>query len=178
MLQRQFNNRVALSPCNRPAYKTYTRFGRKNIIVVDDFVGSGQTVIGRHAELLRVFNREGVEGFRVSFKVLVSTELGYEAVKAAGIQMTAQYVIKKAIDDNYPAPLAVEYRELMVAFERCLSAEFNGIEMPSLGYNGAQAAYCREQANSPNSVFPVFWWPVSDSDKDRFTLLHRSMGDA
>ena len=159
------------------AYKTYTRFGHKNIIVVDDFVGSGQTVIGRHAELLRVFNNAGVEEVKVSFKILVSTEFGLGAVKAAGIEVTAQHVIKKAIDDYYHEALAGEYRDLMVAFEGCLSKEFNGIEMPSLGYNGAQAAYCREQTNSPNSVFPVFWWPVSDSYEDRLTLLHRAMGD-
>jgi hypothetical protein len=160
------------------AYKTYTRSGQKNIIVVDDFVGSGQTVIGRSAELFRVFKNAGVEDFKISFKVLVSTEFGLAAVKEAGIEVTTQHVIKKAIDDRYPEALASEYRDLMIAFESCLSKEFNGIEMPSLGYNGAQAAYCREQTNSPNSVFPVFWWPVSRSNEDRLTLLHRAMGDA
>jgi len=159
------------------AYKTYRRTGHKNIIVVDDFVGSGQTVIGRHTEILRVFKNAGVVDFKISFKVLVSTEFGLQAVKNAGVEITAQHVIKKAIDDNYPEELAGEYRDLMVAFENCLSKEFNGIQIPSLGYNGAQAAYCREKANSPNSVFPVFWWPVSDSDEDRLTLLYRAMGD-
>lgn len=53
----------------------------------------------------------------------------------------------------------------MIALEAGLSQEHGKIKLPSLGYNGAQAAYCREQANTPNSVFPVFWWPINNELK-------------
>ncbi|MNN26631.1 hypothetical protein D3C81_1401420 [compost metagenome] len=160
------------------AYRTYTKTGRKRLIIVDDFVGSGQTVISRHSELVRVFNQGKVEGFSIAFKVLVSTEHGLNAVRAAGINITAQYEIKKAIDDNFPQEIAEEYRNLMTGLEAGLSQEYEVIKMPSLGYNGAQAAYCREHANTPNSVFPVFWWPINNNLEKRATILHRAMGDA
>ncbi|UUT24092.1 hypothetical protein [Pseudomonas sp. T8] len=160
------------------AYKTYKRSGRNKIVVVDDFVGSGQTVISRYNELMRVFTQNNVENFSITFKVLVSTQHGLKAARDAGIEITAQHEIKKAIDDCYPEELAREYRSLMTALEAGLSQEHGKIKLPSLGYNGAQAAYCREQANTPNSVFPVFWWPINSELKKRSTVLHRAMEDA
>lgn len=160
------------------AYKNYKKTGRRSIYVVDDFVGSGQTVIGRHRQLVSTFQEASVEGFSVSFKVLTSTSHGLEAVRDEGINISAQVVIKKAIDGCFPVEIAEQYRALMVLLESGLSQDHEGIELPSLGYNGAQAAYCRQSANTPNSVFPVFWWPFYNGNSPRKTMLHRAMRDA
>ncbi|WP_338521477.1 hypothetical protein NUH87_15750 [Pseudomonas batumici] len=160
------------------AYKNYKKTGRKRLYVVDDFVGSGQTVISRYNELCRVFTHGKVDGFSISFKVLVSTEHGLDAVRNAGIDISAQTIIKKAIDGFFPDEIAAEYRSLMTNLEVGLSQEHEGIVMPSLGYNGAQAAYCREASNTPNSVLPVFWWPFNSRQEIRPTMLHRAMRDA
>ncbi|EGH29589.1 MULTISPECIES: phosphoribosyltransferase-like protein [Pseudomonas syringae group] len=160
------------------AYKNYNKTGRKKLYVVDDFVGSGQTVISRYKELCRVFTHGNVDGYSISFKVLVSTEHGLEAVRDAGIDISAQTIIKKAIDGFFPDAIAAEYRTLMTRLETGLSLEHEGIMMPSLGYNGAQAAYCREASNTPNSVLPIFWWPFDHADERRPTMLHRAMRDA
>lgn len=160
------------------AYKTYTRTGRNNIVVVDDFVGSGKTVINRHKLITSQFKDNEVTDYTISFKVLVSTQAGLQAVRDEGIAITAQHEIKKAIDDVYPEQVAAEYRALMLALEDGLSKEYGGREMPSLGYNGAQAAFCRERANTPNSVFPIFWWPFKTNLDARMTILLRAMGDA
>lgn len=45
------------------AFKRCKKTGRKNIIVVDDFVGSGQTVVSRYSELVRVFTQGGLRIF-------------------------------------------------------------------------------------------------------------------
>ena len=160
------------------AYKNYKKTGRKRLYIVDDFVGSGQTVISRYEELCRVFTNGEVDGFSIFFKVLVSTEHGLNAVRDAGITISAQTVIKKAIDGYFSDEIATEYRSLMSDLELGLSQKYEGIAMPSLGYNGAQAAYCREAANTPNSVLPVFWWPFNNKEEIRPTMLHRAMRDA
>ena len=110
--------------------------------------------------------------------MLVSTLHGIEAVRAAGIEISAQLIIKKAIDGFFSEEVAAEYRSLMDALESGLSQDHEGIKLPKLGYNGAQAAYCREAANTPNSVFPIFWWPFYIDSKNRKTMLHRAMRDA
>ncbi|MBJ2246453.1 phosphoribosyltransferase-like protein [Pseudomonas haemolytica] len=160
------------------ALKIFNRTGRKTIYVIDDFVGSGKTVIGRHKALTSVFTNAGVTDFSIAFKVLVSTLHGFEAVRAAGIEISAQLTIKKAIDEFFPEEIAAQYRSLMEDLESGLSQDYEGIELPKLGYNGAQAAYCREAANTPNSVFPIFWWPFYIDNKKRKTMLHRAMRDA
>jgi orotate phosphoribosyltransferase-like protein len=160
------------------ALKNFKRTGRKKIYVIDDFVGSGQTVIGRNKELTSIFNNAGVADFSINFKVLVSTLHGIEAVRAAGIKISAQLIIKKAIDECFPEEVATQYRALMDDLESGLSQEHEGIKLPKLGYNGAQAAYCREAANTPNSVFPIFWWPFYIDNAKRKTMLHRAMRDA
>lgn len=160
------------------AYRTYTKTNRNNIVVVDDFVGSGQTVKNRHKAITAQFKDNNVTDYAISFKVLVATKDGLQAVRDAGITITAQHEIHKAIDDCYPDEVAAEYRALMLALEDGLSKEYGGRAMPSLGFNDAQAAFCREQANTPNSVFPIFWWPFRDNLNLRLTILHRAMGDA
>ncbi|MHC8324178.1 phosphoribosyltransferase-like protein [Pseudomonas sp. GB2N2] len=160
------------------AYKNYKKTGRKKLYIVDDFVGSGQTVISRHNELVKIFTHAQVPEFSISFKVLVSTEHGLNAVREAGINISAQLLIKKAIDGFFPEEVATEYRSLMNILEVGLSQEYEGTKLPSLGYNGAQAAYCREAANTPNSVLPIFWWPFDSKEKKRLTMLHRAMRDA
>jgi hypothetical protein len=160
------------------AYRTFTKTQRNNIVVVDDFVGSGQTVINRHKLITSQFKDNGITDYTISFKVLVSTRAGLKAVRDAGIAITTQHEISKAIDDCYPEEEAAEYRALMLTLEDGLSKEHGGRPMPSLGFNDAQAAFCREQANTPNSVFPIFWWPFKNNLDVRMTILHRAMGDA
>lgn len=160
------------------ALKSYKRTNRRKLVVIDDFVGSGQTVINRHKHLTTIFENAGVDDFSITFKVLVSTRHGIEAVKAAGIEISAQLIIKKAIDECFPTEIAAQYRLLMEELESGLSQEYKGTELPRLGYNGAQAAYCREAANTPNSVLPIFWWPFYSDDTKRSTMLHRAMKDA
>ena len=160
------------------AYRTYAKTNRNNIVVVDDFVGSGQTVKNRHKAITAQFKDNNVTDYTISFKVLVATKDGLQAVKEAGISITTQHEIHKAIDDCYSEEVAAEYRALMLELEGGLSKEYGGRAIPSLGFNGAQAAFCRERANTPNSVFPIFWWPFRDNLDPRLTILHRAMGDA
>ncbi|WP_053932311.1 hypothetical protein [Pseudomonas coronafaciens] len=160
------------------ALKNFNRTKRRKIYVIDDFVGSGQTVIGRHKELTRVFTNAEVADFSITFKVLVSTLHGLEAIAEAGIEISAQLIIKKAIDGYFSEEVAADYRSLMGTLESALLQNYEGIALPNLGYNGAQAAYCREDANTPNSVFPIFWWPFYSDSKKRNTMLHRAMRDA
>ena len=50
--------------------------------------------------------------------------------------------------------------------------------VPSLGYGGAQVAISIEDMNTPNNVFPIFWWQYSSDHKERDVILVRDMEDA
>lgn len=159
-------------------YKQYKKTKHNHIVLIDEFVGSGQTVLGRVESIHTQLKRAGVQDYSIAVKVLVSTEFGLGNVAAAGIDMTAQRLVKKGIDDYYSPGDAAQNRELMKFIEGNLSTEYEGRAMPSLGYNEAQATYYREDGNTPNSVFPVFWWAFNCDGEDRRVLMTRAMGDA
>lgn len=159
-------------------YKQYKRTRHNQIILIDEFVGSGQTVLGRVKAIRIQLKDAGVHDYSIAVKVLVSTEFGLEVVTSAGIEMTAQRLIKKGIDDYYSLEDAAQFRDLMRVIEANLSTEYEGRKMPSLGFNQAQATYYREDGNTPNSVFPVFWWAFDRNGGDRNVLMIRAMGDA
>ena len=68
--------------------------------------------------------------------------------------------------------------QLMDELEDNLSQNYNGKELPKYGYGKVESLYAREDGNTPNSVFPIFWWPFYKNQNVRVTLLTRAMRDA
>lgn len=161
------------------ALKTFKRNPQlKDIILVDEFVGSGKTVIDRVKTIKTQFKNDNIDDFTIQVKVLASTKQGLLKIREQGIKITSQLVLNRGISDYYSSPIAEEKIDRMLELEKILSAEYNGRERPSLGYGKAEALYYRENTNLPNSVFPIFWWAEYLNKKERETLLFRSMGDA
>ena len=152
--------------------------GHNQIVLVDEFVGSGQTVITQVKTIRSQFESAKITGYSIAVKVLISTEIGLKNVIDAGISITSQRKVKKGIDDYYSLEDASGRRDLMRVIEGNLSTEYEGKAMPSLGYNDAQATYYRQDGNTPNSVFPIFWWAFDRYGKDRCVLMVRAMEDA
>lgn len=175
--QKKWRHHKAVSNSST-AYRKGKDTGHNQIILVDEFVGSGQTVITQVKTIRAQFESAKVTDYNISVKVLASTEIGLKKVRDAGIPITAQSLVKKGIDDYYPMQEASSNRDLMRSIEDNLSTEYQGRKMPSLGYNDAQATYCRQDGNTPNSVFPIFWWAFDKYDQDRCVLMIRAMGDA
>ncbi|MBL5904618.1 hypothetical protein [Serratia fonticola] len=161
------------------AYKAFKNNAPlKDIILVDEFVGSGKTVIDRVDTIKRQFSIARNDDFTIKVKVLAATEKGISNVLAEGIDITSEIKIKKGISDYYTGEEAKEMRGLMLAMENILSKEYKGRNMPTMGYGEAEALYYRKDINLPNSVFPIFWWAEYLNKSARKTLLFRAMGDA
>lgn len=161
------------------AYSTYKRNNKyKDIVLVDEFVGSGRTVISRVEEIERVFKSNGVDDFSIKVKVITSTEMGLQSIRNKGIDVESLITINKGISDHYPDEKVNDLINIMLELEDILSNTYQQKEMPSLGYGKAESLYTRQQTNTPNSVFPIFWWPFLKDGNERKTILIRAMGDA
>lgn len=161
------------------SYQIYKRSpSHKNIILIDEFIGSGKTAIGRVNEISKVYKSNGIVDFNIVIRVLASTEMGLKNIKNAGIDIKTQIVLNKGISDFYNEIEANEKIKHMIELESLLSTSYNERDMPSLGYGKTESLYYRENGNTPNSVFPIFWWPFYKSQEERPTLLIRAMGDA
>lgn len=170
-------------------YKHINTFGRsyaaykennslRNIILVDEFVGTGETVLSRVKELLKVYERAGVTDIKIFVKVIASTKQGLEAVTSAGINLESLVTINKGISDYYKDTTLKEKVELMDQIESILLDSYNGTDLPKFGYGKTESLYIRDEGNTPNSVFPIFWWPFLKNGAERPVLLTRAMGDA
>ncbi len=83
----------------------------------------------------------------------------------------------KGLSGFYKNPELQEKENLMFNLELKLAHKINAKELYdySFGYGDAQALYTLDgcRGNTPNSVFPIFWWLKDNSQRERNTLLTR-----
>lgn len=147
--------------------------GKTQIILIDEFIGSGKTVLGRIKNI-----KEWLESdFELKFCFLVGMENGIKIIEELGYEVYCPLRLPKGISERFSEDVAFEAIRKMKEIESKLATEISDhkLETYSLGYNNAQALYSLESClgNTPNSVFPVFWWPRNFSNFSRNTLLTR-----
>lgn len=149
---------------------------RRNVVLVDEFVGTGRTLRGRLAALVRDFKaNKGVgdakffvfayAGMREALDLIVS-EGNCELVRFISI-------LDRGITDFHVDPPAALLT--MGLMEQKLLPIVHGITVPNLGDGQCEALYGRRGGNCPNSVFPVFWWPLNAQSERRSPLLVRKL---
>lgn len=147
--------------------------GKTQIILIDEFIGSGKTVHNR----LRSTNGWPKIEFEIKFCFLAGMEYAIKNIEDKGYEVYCPLPLKKGISERYDDSIAVKAIEKMKELENKLAQQINTHNLSnfSLGYNDTQALYSLESClgNTPNSVFPLFWWPRYYNDKPRNTLLTR-----
>lgn len=182
-----YNLKTALEKLGWRKYKQVNQFSKsfreykknnslKRIVLIDEFVGSGQTVVSRVDEIRRVYQQNGVDDLKICVKVVAATEEGISRIRGEGIDIDSLISLKKGISGEYEYEVARSKIELMCLIENKLYPYCNEEPLPSLGYGQVEALYCRDGGNVPNSVFPIFWWPFSRDGNERPVLLTRAMG--
>ncbi|NKC19156.1 hypothetical protein CWC29_009930 [Pseudoalteromonas sp. S4498] len=148
-----------------------------NIVLVDEFVGSGQTVLGRIKTLKNSYSDLLS---KVTFKVVVvaASTVGKQAIHDADIEIHSLLDIDKGISEFYSNIEVDENLKLMKDLEKILAESYKDRQLPSLGYGETESLYTRENGNTPNSVFPIFWWPIYSDNSRRKPILTRAMQDA
>ncbi|PVZ78181.1 hypothetical protein C9426_35060 [Serratia sp. S1B] len=163
------------------SYKEFNRKGREhtNIVFVDEYIGSGQTVISRVDEIHRVYQNKGIKNITIKVMVVAASTVGLDKIRSQNIEVKYVHEIKRGITDYFSN---IHDRNksisIMCELEAALSTAYKGSPLPSLGYGGVESLYSRDYGNTPNNVFPIFWWPFYKDSSKRETLLTRAMGDA
>ena len=159
--------------------RTYKKSPKhKNILLLDEFVGSGNTVLNRVTRIKSQFAEKNIFDYSIRVRVLVATRAGLSLIKQSGVDISSEIIIDKGISDNYPNSDVNNKLSLMIELESLLLSYFKDRPLPSLGYGKTESLYCRDNGNTPNSVFPIFWWPFYENGEKRIPMLHRAMGDA
>ncbi|MCH8490985.1 MAG: hypothetical protein LAT81_13795 [Oceanicaulis sp.] len=152
--------------------KTFKQ-GRNQIILIDEFIGSGKTALGR----IRHLNEWIKSEYDLKFCFLVGMDYGISKIEEMGFEVFCPLRLPQGIDERYSREKVSDAIEKMRELENKLAQNVNSFELStySMGYNNAQALYSLESClgNTPNSVFPIFWWPQNLNSSKRNTLLTR-----
>lgn len=147
--------------------------GRNQIILIDEFIGSGKTILHR----LRSTNGWPKTDFTIKFCFLAGMEYAINMIEDKGYEVFCPLRLKKGISERYEGYIVESMISKMRELENKLAQKINehNLSTFSLGYNDTQALYSLESCfgNTPNSVFPIFWWPRDTNNNRRNTLLTR-----
>lgn len=120
---------------------------RSNILLlVDDFIGSGQTV----SNCLNKINNI-IDSKKIIVLSLVIQIQGYELLKSRNIPIVYSVLRQRGISDVYQDPLRKKFIDLMRSIE-----EIIGVDKDlCFGYNQTEALV--KMIRTPNNTFPVYW---------------------
>jgi hypothetical protein len=143
-----------------------------NLIIVDEFIGTGETAEKKVKWLRNQLVARG-EDPKIYFAVVAGMEAGIKRVSASVDGIYSAHVLRRGISDAYPAAEVTPNIDAMKAIEATLGSEGQRgkIVKHSLGYKGSESLYSRTNGNTPNNVFPIFWWEVRKDGSLRSTLL-------
>jgi hypothetical protein len=152
-----------------------------NIVFVDEFIGTGSTVESRIRSTKNHLEHEcGITLYNIKVCVLASMEPGKAFIDSLGVECYSHTVLKKGIAGYLSGTELEEAYNKMLRLESTLASEIGDIKLPSFGYGKVEALYARQGyseesiTNTPNSVFPIFWWPKYLDEAMRKTILNRA----
>jgi hypothetical protein len=122
--------------------------GKYPVILVDDFVGTGETAEQALDELFDEYDYENELVFVIT---LVAQEEGIKHIHQRGFNIEAGLIRNKGISDNFYGQEALNRIAIMQLLENKLEVE----EDHKLGYKGSEALITL--IRTPNNTFPVYW---------------------
>lgn len=147
--------------------------GKNQIIIIDEFIGSGKTLKSRIDYLKKNIRGE----FELKCCFIAGIKNTIDDLIDDGIDIYCPLQLDKGISDHYTGKELHKVELLMLELELKLSQIINQKDLYnySFGYGGAEALYTMEgcNGNTPNSVFPIFWWLKDKEQNFRNTVLTR-----
>lgn len=121
-----------------------------NVILCDDFIGSGSTMEKR-IKRIRTKMSPSAKLYVVSLACM--REARDSLFGNSGIYAFSPLLLDKGIKDK-------SGNSVMLSMEALLSPIYNKEEMAkcTLGYGGTGSLYYNEDYRIPNNVYPIFWW--------------------
>ncbi|WP_145996323.1 phosphoribosyltransferase-like protein [Dysgonomonas massiliensis] len=160
----------------------------KNIILCDDFIGSGHTIASRVKDLKKnIPTRKWWQFWKPRFQETKIYIIGIAGMQDAHpvIMENGTYnchiglFLNKGIRDNFQGNDRENNIKIMKGIELKLAKRITlkkrtlKLKKYNFGWNGAEALFCTEDGNIPNNVFPIFWWPKLENGKKITPLFKR-----
>lgn len=144
-----------------------------SIVLIDEFSGTGGTAAKAIAWIKKELVDSGLVNVQVYFVCIAAMEQAIQRIEQETDKLFSTVILTKGIDDFYDGQELLDARSFMLRLEGELEKVVAGSSMPSFGYKKSQSLYAMESGNTPNNVFPIFWWRWLAGGTARRTLLSR-----
>lgn len=141
-----------------------------NLVICDDFVGTGLT-IGRKTEyalkVIRERELENVQLYIVSFAAMQfsKTAIPYPFY-------SCEWLLK-GISENLTGNNLKAATRIMEDMENILKPYIGNRRLPKFGFKCSESLYNYENDNIPNNVFPIFWWKKYKDNRFRVPMFRK-----
>jgi hypothetical protein len=151
------------------------------VVIVDEFVGSGDTVKRRIKYLRSEYDKKQISSevkseIKIYVCVVAAMEHALPNFQELADDVFAVHRLKKGISGYNENPQLTRNLETMLQMESRLEYSPDSPEAKHFpfGYKKSEALYGVDGWNAVNNLFPVFWWDKLKGGKRRTTLFVRA----
>ncbi|OCK50689.1 hypothetical protein BA768_19430 [Chryseobacterium sp. CBo1] len=147
-----------------------------HIILIDDFVGTGDTIKVKSKYLIKTLQARGIYNYEIKVVSFAAMEFAKEKIDNLNFEFYSYLWLKKGINElitnDSKRKKAVS---TMRGLENKLGEDYKKLKLSKLrfGYKQSESLYSFESYNIPNNVFPIFWWPKLSDNRYCKTLFNR-----
>lgn len=148
-----------------------------NIVLVDDFIGTGETIKSKYKYFVKKLTERGIKNYNIRIVSFAAMEFSKSRLDSlTEVEYHSVIWLKKGITELISD--AKEQRTAnseMKNLENKLSDTYKSLNLTkhSFGYKGSESLFTLESFNIPNNVFPIFWWPQLKNKTYYKTLFKR-----
>ncbi len=144
-----------------PEFVQATNLAKSHIVLVDDFIGTGETALGA-IKYIRELYPALTDNSKISILSIVVMQQGKQEIEKNGATLYASIIRTRGIADYYIGAALTDAQNKMNAIEQTLK----GL-MPQyhFGYGQTEALVCMERC--PNNTFPIYWYTKKDAPYER-----------
>ena len=140
-----------------------------SIVLIDDFVGSGDTIIKAINHIKEVMHPKTC---KINCYCIAGMEKGINYIINEGHYVYCHKILKKGITESEIEADIPESKDIIIQLHR--ESLFNP-SIHALGYDETEAllSFNKVSGNTPNNVFPIFWWDKDKNKNKRDTICYR-----
>ncbi len=153
----------------------YKIINNDNIILIDDFIGTGDTIIRKIEWVRKKLFQRGINQYNLMICALAAMEFSISKLDTMDAKYCIPLFLKKGISDFYDGADLSSAIINMTNLEDKLNRKYKKLNIIDyyFGYKRSETLFAMESYNIPNNVFPIFWWPVLKKASIRKTIFQR-----
>lgn len=144
-----------------------------NVVVVDDFIGTGKTISQRINFLKSIVDRNKRVNIQFFLLTAAAMEFSKRRLDELSITYFSAHWLRRGITETFEGKDKEDAIVEMLNLEKKLHPKWDRLKIPSFGFGSSESLFSNGDSNVPNNVFPIFWWPLDHLGNERARLFRR-----